>query len=578
MTVGGPVEAARTPRIKRLGAGVRGRLLALILAATVPVVGLAIVTASGDYNRAIEAARQDGGALRDTAVARYRAEMDIVADLLLSLAGQIDGPALAPDACGATLRTAQDLFRQRYSNIWILDGDGRLRCSALPVERAIDASQLPSFRAAIGERRPVVSGFAADAASEGVVITSAMPVASPDDGLRAVVVASVFLSHLSDPERAASTGSQHHVWLIDNTAATASLTGAPSAALPDRATLEQIATGAPRTFEGTARSGAGYLWSSSVLLPGLRLLTGFPMDQVRAAARMDLASRLVEPAILLLAAVAVILLGVEVSVSGPLRRLAARVRAWQPGDPFIAMPTNFDPAEVKDLETAMAAGGNAVAERETRLRAALAQRDLAMEEMSHRVHNNLQIVASLLSMQADGARNPDVRAEFAVARDRVRALATLYRHLSRSPELGRVVLRPFIEELCRQLGEVACAAPHENMTMAIEVEDVSLAAEQADSLALLITEAVSNCVQHAFPDRGAGTVAVSLHRDGEAIRLTIRDDGVGLPAEAESGVSLGLKLIRGFATQLGGTATFHGGPGTEVRVSFPLSREQTPRS
>jgi two-component sensor histidine kinase len=106
--------------------------------------------------------------------------------------------------------------------------------------------------------------------------------------------------------------------------------------------------------------------------------------------------------------------------------------------------------------------------------------------------------------------------------------------------------------------------------MAVEVEDLELDADHADSLTLLITEAVTNAVQHAFPDGKSGTITVSLRQDGESATLLVSDDGVGMPPGADRADALGLNLIRGFASHLGGSAVISGDDGTRISVTFPL--------
>jgi two-component sensor histidine kinase len=108
--------------------------------------------------------------------------------------------------------------------------------------------------------------------------------------------------------------------------------------------------------------------------------------------------------------------------------------------------------------------------------------------------------------------------------------------------------------------------------MKVKVEDIDLQADQADSLTLLITEAVSNALQHAFPNGRAGTIMVSLRGDGETAELIVSDDGIGLPPDVDRADALGLNLIRGFAAHLGGTAAIAGDGGTLIRVSFPVER------
>nr|WP_246521752.1 sensor histidine kinase [Neoroseomonas terrae] len=196
-----------------------------------------------------------------------------------------------------------------------------------------------------------------------------------------------------------------------------------------------------------------------------------------------------------------------------------------------------------------------------------------MAEIHHRVKNNLQVVASLLNLQADRLRNPSAQAEFAVARDRVQALATLHRHLYLHQSFERISMRPFLDELSRQLGDALGAGPDSGVRIDIDTEDLEMGSDQAISLALLLTEAVSNAMRHGFPEGRAGRILISLHVEGDTAHLVVEDDGVGLDDAADGNSDgLGMRLIEGFAGHLGGEAEITGEQGTRIAVRFPLHR------
>lgn len=202
-----------------------------------------------------------------------------------------------------------------------------------------------------------------------------------------------------------------------------------------------------------------------------------------------------------------------------------------------------------------------------------------MQEIHHRVKNNLQIIASLLNLQANRIRQPQARAEFQSARDRVRALATLHRHLYAHEELHTINMRLFLTELCGQLFQAMGETEGKRIALSIEAPEVQVSSDQAVPLALIVTEAVSNAVKYAFPHGRRGHVWVHLAAEGDAATLEVRDDGVGIAAgreETEAGTrdGLGLTLIRGFARQLGATLTVEEGRGTRYVVRLPLRRER----
>jgi len=213
------------------------------------------------------------------------------------------------------------------------------------------------------------------------------------------------------------------------------------------------------------------------------------------------------------------------------------------------------------------------------LQAAIIEQDLLMQEIHHRVKNNLQIVASLLNLQASRIRLPEARAEFQSARDRVRALATLHRHLYAHGEVHTIDMREFLVELCGQLFQAMGETPGKRLQLHIDATELKMSSDQAVPMALIVTEAVSNAVKYAFPAGRHGNVWVRLSTDGEMAELQVRDDGVGIPAgrvETEAGTrdGIGLQLIRGFSRQLGATLDVQKGNGTEYLVRMALRKER----
>jgi two-component sensor histidine kinase len=550
---------------------VRGRLLALVAAATIPFAVIAGNNAWSAYQGALAQGQHDVLILREVAAARHGAAVVALREMVTGLAAD---PALleqSPAECDAMLARIQALKPERYSNFWVLDGQGVLLCSGLPAPRGRSYATLDYVPAIQRTRAFTLGDFAIGVITSRAVLPGIAPVLAPDGSLRAMVGGSVFLDFLLRAPADAQGVTRHNVWLLDNDGTILPIGTASAGALPPPATLTALARERDATIEGTARDGSAQAWSVQELDPGLHLLVGLPVGHIQAAARGVLERRLLELTLFLLACLAAILIGVEAGVSRPLRRLAQRVRNWVPGRPYTSPAGGNVPVEVRDLDRALTAAAAALEDREQALTAALKQRDLLMAEIHHRVKNNLQIVASLLSLQAARVRNEAARDEFAVARDRVQALATLHRHLYMNQTFQRMSLRPFLEELSRQLSEALGGGREKRVAIRIEADDIELGADESISLALLLTEAVSNSMRHAFPDDRRGTITISLRVENNEALLRVSDDGVGIGEDAEAGDGLGMQLIRGFATHLGGEAEFAGGTGTSVSVRFPLA-------
>ena len=269
-------------------------------------------------------------------------------------------------------------------------------------------------------------------------------------------------------------------------------------------------------------------------------------------------------------------------VSRPLASLHDAVNRWRPDTIFLKRPGGQDPPSTRELRHLAVAFQRATLllhRQQGRLTAAIGQQELLMQEIHHRVKNNLQVIASLLNLQASRIRLPEARAEFQSARDRVRTLATLHRHLYAHGELHTINMREFLIELCSQLFQAMGEKAGERLRLEIEAPELKMSSDQAVPLALIVTEAVSNAVKYAFPGGRRGSISVFLKADRDHAELEIFDDGVGIPAgrvETESGTrdGIGIQLIRGFARQLGATLAVEEGHGTRYKVRLPLQRKR----
>lgn len=212
-----------------------------------------------------------------------------------------------------------------------------------------------------------------------------------------------------------------------------------------------------------------------------------------------------------------------------------------------------------------------VAERERNRRLA-ENRETLFRELQHRVSNNIQMVASLLSLQRRETADPDAQAALDEAARRLGTIGRLHRQLH-DPEGGLLGLAPFLDQICRDL--VDAAARHD-VTCTVDVDrTLVLDPDRAIPVALIVAEAVSNAIEHGFATRRGGTIRVALDRPTATGRATllIADDGIGLPEgfAQEAGDSLGLNIAATLARQIGGEFRLARGPagGTEARLVLP---------
>ncbi len=564
----------------------------LLIVASIPVIGIAGANAVLGYDAELDSGRTTAARLGEVAAERHGAAIAGLRELLHGIAGNDDLLDVNSGHCDQLLASILSLYPQRYSNIWILNGTGRLLCSARPTDiqqsegEYVLLARNAAEHSASGSAPFILNRFRKGRVSERPVLTGAVPVIQ-DGEARLIVAASLLLDVFLRKEENSAPDTPEHVWLLDPDNTPLPLTGGQEADLPEpaiqAALFDMEGDGA---LEGASRGGQPYAYAVNDLEQGLRLIIGLPMSDIHTRARLLLLRRAGELAAFLLACLVVIVVGADIAIARPLRLLASRVRQWQPGTPFPSSALRGEPEEVRALERAFHDAAIAIAGREDQLSGALRQRDLLMAEIHHRVKNNLQIVASLLNLQGGRLRDPMARAEFGKARDRVQALATLHRHLYTNHTFEAISLRPFLQELCKQLFNALGEIPDRRISLVVEAEDMEIVTDQAVSMALLVTEAVTNSIKHAFPNTRAGALTIAVRTDGTmlpegeedeavAVVLSVHDNGRGTDAE-EQGQGIGMKLIQGFAQHLGGEIERRTTPdgGTELRVRFPLRRRE----
>jgi two-component sensor histidine kinase len=203
----------------------------------------------------------------------------------------------------------------------------------------------------------------------------------------------------------------------------------------------------------------------------------------------------------------------------------------------------------------------------------LLTKDATIREVHHRVKNNLQTVAALLRLQARRITSDEARFALQEAMRRVATIALVHETLSEG--LGETV--DFDDVVGRTLSlAVELASPNASVQIRREGRFGEMRAENATPLALVLTELVTNAVEHGLRDRG-GTVTVLAERNGTALRTTIRDDGVGLPAgfSAVSSGGLGTQIVQALVSgEMQGAISWSAGPegGTEVTVKVVLQK------
>ncbi len=272
----------------------------------------------------------------------------------------------------------------------------------------------------------------------------------------------------------------------------------------------------------------------------------------------------------------------------PLQRAVAEQREIPPMELEVHLPdgrrwfTEASGAPIRDAQGNVT-GGVAVTvditarkQAEERLKHSLQEKEVMLKEIHHRVKNNLQVISSLVDLQA-ATLDPALRGQFREVRDRVRSMALVHEKLYQSENLARVEFSDYARSLLTYLWR-AHGSGTARIRLTLDLQPVSLSVEKAVPCGLILNELAVNALKHAFAGRAEGEVTVALHTSAEGrVSLRVRDNGVGLPAELDwrESPSLGLRLVQMLAGQLHGTVQAVTGAGTEFVIEFAHPRAET---
>jgi two-component sensor histidine kinase len=206
------------------------------------------------------------------------------------------------------------------------------------------------------------------------------------------------------------------------------------------------------------------------------------------------------------------------------------------------------------------------------VQSALREKEVLLQEVHHRVKNNLQVISSLINMQMRGLRDVSSRGALEECQNRVQAIALIHEKLYQSGDYARVPFSDYARSLAANIFQAAGISP-ENTKLSLEFENLSLAVDKAIPCGLILNELITNALKHAFPNERQGTVRVQLRSTGRGeIELLVGDDGVGMNSafNAATSDSLGMQLVETLVEQLEGQLDILHEAGTTFRIKFPL--------
>jgi two-component sensor histidine kinase len=210
---------------------------------------------------------------------------------------------------------------------------------------------------------------------------------------------------------------------------------------------------------------------------------------------------------------------------------------------------------------------------EEQMKASLKEKEVLLREIHHRVKNSLQVISSLLNMQARAAKDEGIKDALSESINRINAISLIHNKLYESENLSEVTMKGFVDSLVRQLLQVY-SIQDTRIIPNVSVADSPLPISIAVPAGLIVNELLTNAFKHAFVNRNEGTIGVSLGVSEKGlVSLTVSDDGVGLPRgfDIDESKTLGLHLVKILTEdQLQGTLEVTSDGGATFKIEFDI--------
>lgn len=549
---------------------IRVRLGVALALALAPVLLLGAGQSFLAYHREVEDRQAVLQRAAQRSAATARAQMEAASVLLETL-----GPGSIGMDCS---RRLQDIRTRLpgYANLIRFNDIGRVACAAETVPADPARRDRPWFRQlASGEKRLVTltseGGFSSEPA-----LFMASRVDNPGGGF-SVLAAVIPLKTIQPKPVDRSLPAGAEVAIVDRQGRLLSVTDYDGFPTSMKAWVDTAAKQESYLVYATV-GGVRRAYSVAPLYEDLSVVLSAPARGLFQTAWLDPLSGIVFPLIAFIVALGAVLIAAEAGVGRWIVYLQ-RVAAIYARGRFTVRPLQADraPPEIRELAETLDHMAATIVARDASLHDSLAQKDALMREIHHRVKNNLQVISSLLSMQERALSDPAARQAMSDTRQRITALALIYRALYQGVDIKHVDLKPFLEELTGQLlaGDMTAQG---SIRTEVRADRLVIDPDKLAPLALFAVEAVTNAQKHALSAQG-GSLIVQFTVDGPEAELIIADDGGGLnqPPDPEAIKGVGRTLMNAFARQLRGKAAIEQNEqgGLTARLVFPTP-EATP--
>lgn len=481
-----------------------------------------------------------------------------------------------PGGCSTTLR-AVVAPGTPFTSAQIIAADGRVLCtSALSAGGGDDPLSLRGP----GADRPMLEATPTDDPSAPRVIQASSPVWDALGAWTGTVVLSVSPDLLDQAFVMAAPRTDLAV-LVFGADGSVLMANPPVARLadilPQGSSLSELAQRGEAVFRGPSGTGGTRTFSVvSLVDPGLFALGSRPVVSSALSALPGLPAATF-PALMWAVSLVAAFLAAELLVTRHIRDLRAAIMRFAQGHRASTdLDMSLAPGEIRDATEAFVQLTETILRDEAELEHSLHQKEGLLREVHHRVKNNLQLIASIISMQMRETRSGEARQLMRAVQDRVISLATVHKDLYLTSDMTEVRADELLPEIVQQVITLA-AGSGAHIQVETSFSDLMLTPDQAVPLALLLAEVVTHARNEVLGDGGLPHVSVTLARDGLDRALLVVTHGIEPSALVVPGASmqtgLGRQLIDAFAAQLDGEVRFSEISGSHrMELRFPASR------
>lgn len=479
------------------------------------------------------------------------------------------------DACDEAFTRAVEPYPS-YGTAVLFDLNGDAQCQWDQTKRLINVSQSDWFQNVVAKQSPTISGYLLSPALKEPIISYAAPIFDVKGVLKGVISLAIRLNWLTAIGQEPGLPSMAEVTLLDRTGKVlvkSTGTEDEKAQLPADDYIHQITQGETRQFEAIGSDGRRRIYAVNALgNNSLFVVLGISRNNVVGPLVNNL---MVQIGILCLVSVAgmiAAIFGARVLVTKWTEKLAIAADSMALDRLDTVSELGGAPIEIWQLGENLKFMASRLEHREADLRESLAQKQLMLREIHHRVKNNLQIVTSLLNLYARLPQTGSFREAFSDLQVRINTLALVHRYLYESEDLKEIDLVPFMKNLCSLLQDSFRSSPRSLMLKLDAVNSLRMGGDQAVPLALLTTEIVSNSFKLSTSENLNSTLLISLAVDTDRrATLSISDEAfISNPTSISPANAMGKTLIAAFAKQLGGEITLAGPPGTTTVIHFEI--------